>query len=68
MNDPHVAALRYKVIHMEFMDYDKAPPLEVEKETFVARIAEGEAVLRMKAHYSTEASAKAAVQDFIRGW
>lgn len=68
MNDPHVERLRYKLVCAPGVDYDKAPPFEHEETDFKVRLADGEAVVEMKAHFASEEGAKAVVDPFVRAW
>src|SRR5437773_5847513 len=68
MNDPHVVALIYRLKHAESVNYDKAPALEHETDTFVVRISQREARFEMKEHFASDESARQAVQPFIRAW
>ncbi len=68
MNDPHVEALIYRVVHSERVNYDKAGALEYENETFKVTVKEKSATFEMKAHCSTEQEAKARLEPFIKRW
>ena len=68
MNDPHVETLHYAVTHSESVAYDKAGPLEHEEPGFGVQIENLRARIRMKDHYPTAESARAAVEPFLRNW
>ena len=68
MNDPHVAALIYKVRHHDGVDYGKAEPLEHEEEGFRLELKDGVARFEMKGHHSTGQGARNVVEPFIRDW
>ena len=65
MNDPHIKVLVCVVEHDESIDYDNAPPLHFDGPVFRLSVDDREARFEMKEHFSTEASARAAVQPFI---
>jgi hypothetical protein len=52
MNDPHVVALYYVLDSGAYTKYINAPPIEHETTDFKVRLAEGEARLEMKSHFS----------------
>ena len=68
MNDPHVAALIYRVRHHESVDYGEAKPLGFENDQFVGSVKDGRGRFELKEHYSTEQQAREAVEPFIRNW
>ena len=68
MNDPHVEALVYVVVHDDSVDYVNAAPLQFEHPVFRLTVEDGEARFEPKEHFPTEESARAAVQSFIDTW
>jgi hypothetical protein len=69
MNDPHVETLHYSIRHADTVDFNKAPPLEYDKEpSFSVHIENGQANIKMKDHHPTEESARAAVEPFLEAW
>jgi hypothetical protein len=68
MNDPHVAALIYRVTHSEGFTFDAARPLEFETLQFAVRVENGTARFVLKEHYAHPKEARAAVEPFIRVW
>ena len=68
MNDPHVAALIYKVRHHEGVDYSKAVPLEFQTPGFRVAVIDGEARFEMQEHYASEDDACSVVQPYIDNW
>lgn len=68
MNDPHVEALIYRVVHNERVSYDKAKPLNYENETFNITVKEKSATFEMKVHFSTEQEARETIEPFIKRW
>jgi hypothetical protein len=68
MNDPHVTALHYMIEPAKSTDYDKAPPLTGQTDTFDYTLASGEATFVMKSHFATEEEARGVVDPFLRAW
>ena len=68
MNDPHVAALVYKIEHGPAVDYRKAESIDHEEAEFRAKIANEEVRFEFKEHYATEDAARKAIEDYIRAW
>ena len=68
MNDPHIEALVYIVEHDDSIDYDNAAPLHFDCPVFRLTVDDREARFEMMEHFSTEESARAAVQPFIDRW
>ena len=68
MNDPHIEALLYVVEHDDSIDYDNAATLHFDCADFRLTVADREACFEMMDHFSTEESARAAVQPFIDRW
>ena len=68
MNDPHVAALVYKIEHGPSVDYSEAEPLDREETDFHVQIANEEVRFEFKEHYATEDAARKAIEEYIRAW
>ena len=68
MNEPHIEALVYIVEHDDSIDYDNATPLHFDCPVFRLTVDGREARFEMMEHFSTEESARAAVQPFIDRW
>ena len=68
MNDPHVAALIYRIEHGDSIDYSQAKPLVVDGPQFRLSVEDMRARFELKAHYSTAEQARDAVADYIRVW
>ncbi len=69
MIDPHVERLNYKVIFIETVDFDTAPPIISEKkESFTLNLNGNAAIFEMSKHFPTVPEAKAVVDDFLKRW
>ena len=68
MNDPHVAALIYKIEHGPSVDYRKAESIDHEEAGFRVKIAKDQVRFEFKEHYATEDAARKAIEDYIRAW
>ena len=68
MNDPHVEALHYSIVHEESVSYNDAQPLEYDTEAFLIKVIDGEVCFELKEHFSTEEAARKAVELYIRAW
>ncbi len=68
MNDPHVAALLYRVEHGESVSYKEAETLVLEEPTFRLEVKDNQARFELKNHYATEEEAREAIEDYIRAW
>lgn len=68
MNDPHVTALHYWVVHDDSVDYKQAQPLEYENELFRVQVNSRQVTITPKYHYATEERAREVVEGFIRTW
>lgn len=68
MNDPHVVALIYKIVHGPNIHYDNADPTEHEAEGFFVKI-EGEIVrFEMKKHCASKEEAQETCDEYIQAW
>ena len=68
MNDPHVVALNYSILHDGTVKYDDAPLIECERPEFNIRVADERVRLELKTHHATEEAALRAVDRYIRSW
>ena len=68
MNDPHVAALFYWLEHDDYLDYDKAPPLEGENNLLHFSLDKRRLTITPKDHYQNEYEAIEALEGFVRSW
>jgi hypothetical protein len=68
MNDPHVTALHYSVIHGDWVDYTQAKPFDHDEPGFHVHVENLHVRFDMKDHYATQDAARAAVEPFIRSW
>jgi hypothetical protein len=68
MKDPHVVSLTYRIDKAETVDFDKAPPLKVDRGAFRVTIDAYAAKIEMVDHFASVAEARSAVQPFLRAW
>jgi hypothetical protein len=68
MNDPHVAALLYRVEHSPFVSYDKAEPFTDDLPEFRIRIEGRTATIEPKEHFATVEEARQVVEPSLRAW
>ena len=68
LNDPHVEALIYAIEHNRSVSYERATPMEVERQGFSLKVEAERVRFEMKEHYPSEGEAQAAVQPFIDQW
>lgn len=68
MNDPHVVSLTYRIEKAETVDFDKAPPLSVDRGAFRVTIDAYTAKIKMVDHFASVEEAKQIVQPFLRAW
>ena len=68
MNDPHVVALLYRVIHGKSHDYSKAERLNMDGPGFQVVVEDEEVRFEFKDHYATENDARKAVEHYIHNW
>ena len=68
MNDPHVAALIYKIEHGQSVDYRKAQPMDHEETGFSVKVADQQVRFEFKEHYAAEDVARGAIENYIRAW
>ena len=66
MNDPHVEALIYRVVHSETIEYQGTR--EIERCEFRVEIEDDQASFYMKEHFANVQDARATVQPFIEQW
>ena len=68
LNYPHVEALIYAIEHNRSVSYERATPMEVERQGFSLKVEAEQVRFEMKEHYPSEGEAQAAVQPFIDQW
>jgi len=68
MRDPHVVALRYRVVPDETVAFDRPPPTEWKTEAFHMQLADDLATFKMIEHYASEKAARECVDDYLRAW
>ena len=68
MNDPHVVALIYHVVHDQSVDYKSASCLCYSTEQFRICVADGTARFELKEHFATKVAAREVVDPYIRKW
>lgn len=68
MRDPHVVALRYRLVPGETVAFADPPPVEWETTLFRLHLAEGIARVELKDHYASAEEARAHVDPFLRAW
>ena len=68
MNDPHVAALIYKIKHDQSVDYRKAKPMDHEEADFHVKIANEKVRFEFKKHHATVESARKSIEEYICAW
>ena len=68
LNDPHVEALIYAIEHNRSVNYERATPMEVERQGFCLKVEDGRARFELRVHYATAGKAQAEVQSFIDQW
>ena len=68
MNDPHVVALNYRIIHSDTIDYSNAKPLYLNECGFSLTVENDLARFAFKEHYSSEEQARESLAEYIRVW
>jgi hypothetical protein len=68
MNDPHVAALKYRLILDESLEFRDPPDLEIDTPQFSGRLSNGLLTLELKEHFETESQIKPLADGFVRAW
>lgn len=69
MRDPHVVSLTYQLVPSERTSFaDSAEPIEDETDVFSMRLDEGVVTFEMREHHASEASARGAVEPYLRAW
>jgi hypothetical protein len=68
MNDPHVVSLSYRIDKAETVDFDKAPPLRVDRGAFRVTIDAYVAKIEMVEHFASVEEAKQIVKPFLCAW
>lgn len=68
MNDPHVAALNYRIEHAPWIDWSQAEPLHLREGAFDVRVDNKRVRCAMREHFATEGEARGAVEAYIDAW
>ena len=70
MNDPHVVALDYRIMHgPDVIDWSRAVPLDKDEDGFRVQAANGRVRFEFKKHYASEEAARFAVEaEYIPNW
>ena len=68
MNDPHVEALLYRVVHDDVVNYRKAPPSQFDEPEFRGTVDQGQVRFEMRSHCATIEAARAIVEPYIAAW
>ena len=68
MNDPHVVALIYKIVHDPDTHYDNADPIEHETEDFSVKIKNEIVRFEMKKHCTSKEEAQKLIYEYIQAW
>ena len=68
MNDPHVKAIHFYILHDDSVDYSDVEPLVHDDALFCIRAEKRNVVLEPKCHYATEEEARSAAEEFVRRW
>ena len=68
MNDPHVVALIYKIVHGPDTHYDNADPIEHETEDFSVKIKNEIVRFEMKKHCTSKEEVQKLLYEYIQAW
>jgi hypothetical protein len=68
MNDPHVVALIYRIMHSKSVSYEGTAPINHATSNFVVHVKNGEARFELKDHFALVETARELVEPFIRKW
>jgi hypothetical protein len=68
LNDPHVASLTDRIDKAETVDFDKAPPVEVDRGAFRVTVDAYVAKIEMVDHFPSVEKAQQFVEPFLRAW
>jgi hypothetical protein len=68
LNDPHVVSLTYGINKAETVDFDKAPPLTVDRGAFRVTIDAYTSKIELVDHFASVEEARNLVEPFLRAW
>lgn len=68
MNDPHIAALIYRIEHGPSVDYSRAEALDHKETGFRIKINGRQVRFEFEDHYATKGAARKVIEDYIRRW
>jgi len=63
-----IRALGYRVVWSPGVDYEKAPPVHIERDDFTLDLSGCELRATLRREYSTIEQARTHVEDYLRGW
>jgi hypothetical protein len=69
MRDPHVVSLTYRLVLSERTSFvENVKPIEDDNDAFSMRLDDGVVTFEMHEHHASEASARQAVEHYLRTW
>ena len=68
LNDPHVVSLTYRIRHSDTVDFDRAPPVSVSRDSFRITLDASKAKVEMMDHFASEEDARKVVDPYLRAW
>jgi hypothetical protein len=68
MNDPHVVALKYRLIKFDSLEFNNPPDVEVNTPDFQGHLSNDLLTLEPKQHYSSEAEVRPLADALVRSW
>jgi hypothetical protein len=68
LNDPHVVSLTYRIRHSDTVDFDRAPPLNVDRGSFRITLDASKAKVQMVDHFASAEDARRVVDPYLRAW
>jgi hypothetical protein len=68
MNDPHVAALRYRLTVDESLEFRNPPDLQINTTEFTGHLSKEVLTLVPKKHFKNESEIKPIADSFIVAW
>jgi len=68
MNDPHVEALIFEIIHSDEVDYKQAAEQKYERPEFSVHVVKSEAKVVPKRHFANPEEVRSLAEPFFRSW
>ncbi|MGE5445137.1 MAG: hypothetical protein ACM3SR_11145 [Ignavibacteriales bacterium] len=68
MNDPHVVAIKYRVVEGDSIEFTDPPDVDIDTPEFRGRLSKGVLTLEPKQHFGSEAQVRPLADVFIQGW